>query len=107
MQLFNDLVPAGESRANSAEAKRYDTVSKIYELRALSDRLLRTASGSRACFAGLVDANWILVRSVVSAALCNSQIKVSAAICYVYYSFLIEASPEAPDSSALGWPDQS
>lgn len=107
MQSLNGCVPASECRANTAEARAYEMVSKVHQLSTVFERLRRIFRGSCACFAGLVDADWILVRSVISAALSDSEITVSEAIRYVYYSFPIEASPEAPDSTVAGSSDQA
>lgn len=77
------------------------------ELRILVKRLNRTIGGERACLAGLVDAELVRIRSVITAAILESERMVSEAICDVHDGLPAEASSDEPGPSAGGSSDQA
>lgn len=58
---------AGEDWANIAEACARQTLYKMFQLRALVEGLNRTVREERECVAGIIDAELVQIRSVITA----------------------------------------
>lgn len=99
-RLLKAWAEAGEDRANNAEAGACETMDKMYKLQQLVEGLNQIVSGECGDVAGLVRAELVCVRSVITAALSGGDGTVSKAICDVHNRFPVEASSDALSPSA-------
>lgn len=101
------LVAVNYDRSNTAEAQAQKKLDKMFKPWVLVEGPNRTVGSELARAAGLVDAEFVCVREVITAAQLESEGTVSEAICNVHDDFPVYSSSDAPIPSAGGSPDQA
>lgn len=91
---------AGKERANLAKNRACKPLYRISKLRELLEGLNQNVGDERAHVARLFDVELICIQAVITAALSDSEVTVSEAVCHMRNSFPIEASSGAPGPSA-------
>lgn len=100
--VFEGLVAAGKDMGHMREGRDLKTLDKISELEALLEGLNRIVGGYCPRFAGLVDAGLVEIRSVLTAALPESEIRVHEEVCNVCDTFPVDLSSDALGPPAGG-----
>lgn len=105
--MLKDGIGAGENSANTAEARTRELSDEMSKIRAPIKGQNRTVGGEHVHIAGLVDAELVPIRLVISAALSERESTVSKAICHVRDGFPVQNSSDARSPSAGGYSDQA
>lgn len=96
-----------EDRPSTGKARVGKMLDKMSEFRTFIEGLNRTIRGKLVLVAGLVNAQWVLLRAFITAAHSGNEGTVCCAICNLCEYFLAKASYYAFSSSAGGLSDQT
>lgn len=100
VRSLKSRVAEGEDRVSTEEVRARETLDKMSKLRAPVKGLNRTVVGEHARVTELLKAELVRVLSVITAALSESEGKVSNALCGVRDGFPVDACFDTPAPSA-------